>query len=107
MKKILMILVLLIGTFSLTGCDEKEKDYHIYEGMVVDKIFDEGYTYTTFVKSGSAMIPIHHHVPDKYYLVIYKDEKIDKHQVEKEFYDTFTIGSHITIGEENIVEESE
>ena len=107
MKKILLTIMLLITPIAISGCEEEKKDYHIYEGMVVDKIFDEGYTYTTYVVSGKVNVPIYHHVPDKYYLVIYKDEKIDKHQVEKEFYDTFTIGSHITIGKENIVEESE
>ena len=98
MKKILLSLLLLIGSFSLTGCDDEGKDYRIYEGYVVDKIFDKGYTYTTTTCINKVCTPIFHRVPDKYYLVIYKDEKIDKHQVSQEFYETFTVGSYVTIG---------
>jgi len=95
LKHALLSSVLLL---SLAGCAE-EKDYTIYEGYIVDKIFNEGYYYTTFITSGNTRVPVIHHVPDKWYVVIYKDEQIAKHRVSQKFYDTFTIGSYVTLGE--------
>lgn len=101
-KKVILLIAILLITLCLVSCKKEEKDYTIYDGMVVDKIFDNGYTYITYVQSGKTRIPITHHVPDRYYIVIYKDEQIAKHRVTKEFYNTFDIGSFITVGEENI-----
>ena len=94
--KIKLFLCLIISCFSLVACNEKE-DLTIYEGYIVDKIYDQGYTYTTYIKSGSVMVPIIHTIPDKWYIVIYKDEQIAKHQVTEEFYNTFTIGSYVIL----------
>lgn len=95
-SKIKLLLCLIISVFSLVACNEEE-DLKIYEGYVVDKIYDKGYTYTTIIKSGSVNVPITHRVPDKWYIVIYNDEQIAKHQVTEEFYNTFTIGSYVTL----------
>ena len=103
MKKILLFLILAIFTVTLLGCDD-EKDYTIYDGMVVDKIFCPGYTRTIYVKSGHVMIPMTSNVPDKYYIVIYNDEQIAKHQVSKSFYENFEIGSFVVVGETDIEE---
>ena len=103
MKKVILIILVLFFAVTLIGCKENEQeDYTIYEGMVVDKIFDAGYTYTTYVLAGKVRVPMHHTVPDKYYIVIYKNEQIAKHRVTKSFYDTFEIGTFITIGSENL-----
>ena len=101
MKKILLFLLIIPLLFT-SGCSSSNKDYKIYEGYVVDKIYDEGYTYTTYIQSGKVRVPIIHHVPDKYYVVIYKEEKITKHSVSKEFYDNFTVGSYVVIGTEDL-----
>lgn len=101
-KKIISILFMFLFSMTLISCKNEEEDLTIYEGMVADKIFDSGYTYVTYVQSGKTRIPIMHHVPDRYYIVIYKDEKISKHRVTKSFYDTFDIGSFVTVGKENI-----
>lgn len=101
-KKVIFIFFVLLFVVTLSSCKDKEEDLTIYEGMVVDKIFEEGYTYTTMVPSGKVMTPIMHHVPDRYYIVIYKDEQIAKHRVTKSFYETFDIGSFVTVGKESI-----
>lgn len=101
MKKICLFFILIITLFFISGCNDNE-DYKIYEGYVVDKIYDEGYTYTTYMQSGKVRVPIIHHVPDKYYVVIYKKENITKHCVSKEFYDNFTIGSYVVVGDEDL-----
>lgn len=105
-KKVIFIIFMLLFVLTLTSCKNKEeKDLTIYEGMIVDKIFDSGYIYTQMVPSGKVMIPVVYTVPDRYYVVIYKNERIAKHQVTKSFYDTFEIGSFVTVGEENLDKE--
>lgn len=94
MKKLKILLCLLL--LPLTGCSSEE-DLTIYEGYIVDKIFDEGYRYCTYVQSGKTRVPIWHTVPDRWYVIIYKDEQISKHQVTQEFYNTFTIGSYVDL----------
>ena len=101
-KKIIFMFFMLLFSITLISCKDEEEDLTIYEGMVVDKIFDSGYTYITYVHSGKTQIPITHHVPDRYYIVIYKNEQIAKHRVTKSFYNTFDIGSFIVVGEENL-----
>lgn len=106
-KKLLFILLLIPLLFIFVSCDDTEKDYKIYEGYVVDKIYEESRTYTTFVYSGKVLIPITHYIPEKYYIVIYKNETISKHKVSKEFYSNFEVGAYVTVGSENLEEEVE
>ena len=103
MKKILLVIMLLIAPITISGCEEKE-DCNLYDGLVAEKIFTKAHSYTTYTWSGKIMIPVHHYVPDQYYIVIYKNEKTDKHRVSKEFYDNCDVGSIITITEEDIIE---
>lgn len=103
LKKILLLIMLSIAPITISGCEEK-KDCNIYEGLVAEKIFIKSYTYTTYTWNGKIMLPVNHYVPDKYYIVIYKNEKTDKHRVSKEFYDNCDVGSIITITEKDIIE---
>lgn len=99
-NKILAILCLSLLPLSLVGCEEQE-DLTIYEGYIVDKIFDEGHRYCTYVNR----VPIWHTIPDRYYIVIYKDEQIAKHQVTEEFYNTFTVGSYVSLSQSVLEDE--
>lgn len=101
MNKILVILSLSLLPLSLGSCNEEE-DLTIYEGYVVDKILDEGYRYSTHVNG----IIIWHTVPDRYYVVIYKDEQIAKHRVTEEFYNTFTVGSYVSLSQSVLEDEN-
>lgn len=107
-KKILFIFLLIPLLFTMISCGESEpKDYKIYEGYIVDKIYEPSRTYTTVVYTGKVPVTIIHHVPEKYYVVIYKNEKISKHKVTKEFYTNFEVGSYVTVGNEYIDKEKE
>ena len=101
-KKILFIFLLIPLLFTFVSCKDTEKDYTIYEGYIVDKIYEQSRTYTTFIHSGKTTIPIVHHIPEKYYIVIYKNETISKHKVTKEFYTNFEIGAYVTVGNEHL-----
>jgi hypothetical protein len=103
-KKILFIFLLIPLLFISVSCDG-EKDYKIYEGYIVDKIYEPSYTYVTIVRAGKTTVPITHHVPEKYYIVIYKNEKISKHKVTKEFYTNFEVGAYVTVGNEQLEDE--
>lgn len=106
-KKILFILLLIPLLFIFTSCDDTEEDYKIYEGYVVDKIYEPSRTWISYVYAGKVLIPITHYVPEKYYIVIYKNESISKHQVSKEFYTDFEVGAYVTVGSENLEDEVE
>ena len=99
MKKIIFKIFVVLGVvglvFSLTSC--KEEDPRIYEGYIVDKIFDQGYTYTTTTRVNGVTHTHVHRVPDRWYIVIYKNERISKHRVSKSFYEMFTVGSYVTL----------
>jgi len=104
-KKILFIFLLIPLLFTLISCGESKEDYKIYEGYIVDKIYEPARTYTTVVSTGKTTVPIVRHVPEKYYIVIYKNETISKHQVSKEFYTNFEVGSYVTVGNEYLTDE--
>ena len=94
-----MLLIPLLFVFISCG---GEKDYKIYEGYIVDKIYEPPITYTTLVYNGKTMLPIIHHIPEKYYIVIYKNETISKHQVSKAFYTNFEVGAYVEVGNEDL-----
>lgn len=104
-KKILFVLLLVPLLFTLVSCNDTEKDYKIYEGYIVDKIYEPSRTYTTIVYNGKVAVPIIHHIPEKYYIVIYKNETISKHKVSKEFYTNFEVGAYVTVGNEYLDDE--
>lgn len=106
-KKILFIFLLIPLLFTLISCSETKKDYKIYEGYIVDKIYEPSRTYITYMRSGKVMIPITHHIPEKYYIVIYKNETISKHKVTKEFYTNFEVGAYVTVGNEQLDDDNE
>ena len=106
-KKILFVLLLIPLLLIFVSCDDTEKDYKIYEGYVVDKIYEPSRTFITIVSTGKTAVPIVHYIPEKYYIIIYKNETISKHKVSKEFYSNFEVGAYVTVGSENLEEEVE
>lgn len=104
-RRIMILLVALSSMFLLTSCEDEE-DLTIYEGYVVDKIFDEGYVYYTTIMAGKTPIRQMHRIPDKWYVIIYKDEKISKHRISKEYYNTLDVGSYISL-QSQIIDENE
>ena len=106
-KKILFILLLIPLLLLFVSCDDSKKDYTIYEGYIVDKIYEPSRTYTTMIYNGKVFIPMVHHVPEKYYIVIYKNETISKHKVSKEFYTNFEVGAYVTVGNEQLEDEDD
>ena len=106
-KKILFIMLLIPLLFIIASCDDTEENYKIYEGYIVDKIYEPSKSWITYMSTGKVMIPITHYIPEKYYIVIYKNETISKHQVSKEFYTDFEVGAYVTVGSENLEDEVE
>lgn len=89
MKYFLLIFSFLIAT----GCDS------VKSGKVTEKNYVEAHSFTTFIMSGKAMIPVMHHYPESWKIKIYGQYQSGKYgtgtcSVSQHVYDSVNVGEY-------------
>lgn len=79
--------------FGLSDC----RTYETVEGEVINKKYEEAYSYTTVVFTGKAMMPVSHYMSEQYKIEILKqkNEEIKTRwvSISQEEYEKIEIGN--------------
>lgn len=89
------LLIIFLGFLIWASIDNTNKLNQMMDGWVVDKIYQEPYSYITMQQTGNIKIPITHQVSASYIIVVSNGEVDAQIEVPEDIYRKYKVGDYL------------
>lgn len=92
---LVVLLIIFLGFLVWASIDNTNKLNQMTDGWIIDKTYNEPYSYVTIQQAGNIKIPITHHVDASYIIVVSNGEISAQVEVPEYIYRKYKVGDYL------------